>query len=262
MLWNVTYGGTAHDICYTLVETPNQELYLAGSTESFGAGEEDVWIVKTYASGIEIWNSTYGGPMLDICYDLIESGTGDYTFVGTTENSDNLIADGYIASIHENGSLIWETMFGGRLFDIGYAVTECQDGGYAITGHTFDGSDWSSNLLLTRISSEGEFLWSKSYGTSNDDEGRSILQAENEDFVLVGFTNRYIDSGLTTHSTAFAMRVSDTQQGILPPRQYGPPDFGLISAGCGLAILTLLGAYLMLIRSRSTQSQRDQAKLG
>jgi hypothetical protein len=141
-------------------------------------------------------------------------------------------------------------MFGGRLFDIGYAVTECQDGGYAITGHTFDGSDRSSNLLLTRLNSEGEFLWRKSYGTSNDDEGRSILQAENGDFLVVGFTNGYIDSSLNTHSTPFAMRVSDSEQWILPPREYGPPDIGLISAGGALAILTLFGAYLMLRRSR------------
>ncbi|MFX1319329.1 MAG: hypothetical protein ACFE9D_12690 [Promethearchaeota archaeon] len=249
-LWNRTYGGNAPDICYSLIETPSQEFYLAGSTESFGAGEEDAWIVKTYANGVEIWNYTLGGPMPDICYDIIESETEMYAFVGSTANSENMIPDGFAALIHGNGIVLWETTFGGILFDRGYVITKCQDGGYAIAGQTFDTSDRSNNLLLIRLTSEGEYQWMKSYGTDNDDEGRSIVQAPNGDFIIVGLTDGHIEDFYNSHSMALAIRVPDTSPEYIPTPEYGPPDFRLISTGGGLAILMLLGAYLMLIRSR------------
>ena len=46
MEWNKTYGGTHHDVAYGMVETGDGGYALAGETNSFGAGGEDVWLVK------------------------------------------------------------------------------------------------------------------------------------------------------------------------------------------------------------------------
>ena len=45
--WNQTYGGAAFDGASSLVETFDGGFALAGSTESFGAGGSDFWLVKT-----------------------------------------------------------------------------------------------------------------------------------------------------------------------------------------------------------------------
>jgi hypothetical protein len=51
MEWNQTYGGTWIDIAYALVETSDGGYAIAGSTESFGAGRRDFWLVKTDGDG-------------------------------------------------------------------------------------------------------------------------------------------------------------------------------------------------------------------
>ena len=56
MQWNRTYGGTNDDEATTLVQTRDGGYALAGWTNSFGAGSDDFWLVKTDAGGSMQWN--------------------------------------------------------------------------------------------------------------------------------------------------------------------------------------------------------------
>ncbi len=46
MQWNTTYGGANRDCGYSVVETGDGGYALAGYTYSFGAGNEDFWLIK------------------------------------------------------------------------------------------------------------------------------------------------------------------------------------------------------------------------
>ena len=73
---NKTYGGAKNDIPYSLVETSDGGFALAGSTESFGYGNTDFWLVKTDDSGEMEWNRFYGSPEHEIAYSLVENSDG------------------------------------------------------------------------------------------------------------------------------------------------------------------------------------------
>jgi len=60
---NQTYDETTADCAYSLVETSDGGFALAGSTDSFGAGDADFWLVKTDMYGNMEWRRTYGGAM-------------------------------------------------------------------------------------------------------------------------------------------------------------------------------------------------------
>jgi hypothetical protein len=49
--WNQTYGGTEQELAYSLVVTPDGGYAIAGHTYSFGAGEDDFWLIKTDETG-------------------------------------------------------------------------------------------------------------------------------------------------------------------------------------------------------------------
>jgi hypothetical protein len=51
MQWNQTYGGTNDDWAMALIQASDDGYALAGRTHSFGAGQEDFWLVKTDSSG-------------------------------------------------------------------------------------------------------------------------------------------------------------------------------------------------------------------
>jgi hypothetical protein len=51
-LWSRTYGGAGNEEAQSLVQTSDGGYALAGSTDSFGAGDYDFWLVKTDENGI------------------------------------------------------------------------------------------------------------------------------------------------------------------------------------------------------------------
>jgi hypothetical protein len=82
---NQTYGGAKNDIPYSLVETSDGGFALAGSTESFGYGNTDFWLVKTDDSGEMEWNRFYGSPEHEIAHSLVENSDGGYTLAGNQQ---------------------------------------------------------------------------------------------------------------------------------------------------------------------------------
>ena len=60
--WRRIFGEPGvSDAAYSVAETSDGNIAVAGSTESFGAFV-DVWVAKLDPAGNEVWNRTFGGP--------------------------------------------------------------------------------------------------------------------------------------------------------------------------------------------------------
>ena len=85
-LWTRTYGGSSYDWGNSVQQTADGGFMVAGYTSSFGAGGDDVWLIKTDAQGNTLWTRTYGGPMDDASYSVQQTGDGGFVVAGYTSS--------------------------------------------------------------------------------------------------------------------------------------------------------------------------------
>jgi hypothetical protein len=84
--WSQTYGGASEEIARSVVQTADGGYALGGYTESYGAGAQDCWLVKTDSAGNMEWNVTYGGAYTDVANSLVLTNDGGYAMGGTAES--------------------------------------------------------------------------------------------------------------------------------------------------------------------------------
>ncbi len=81
--WKKNFGGNGSDALFTICEDNQGSLYAAGYSNSFNFGAPlDLIVMKLDSSGNQLWRKTYGGPGVDICYDMIPSSSGGLILTG------------------------------------------------------------------------------------------------------------------------------------------------------------------------------------
>lgn len=76
--WTAAHGGNANEGFEGVIETANHDYLITGSTNSFGSGEHDFWIVRIDAAGSLLGMETYGGANEDFGATIEIMANGDY----------------------------------------------------------------------------------------------------------------------------------------------------------------------------------------
>lgn len=86
-LWSVTFGGPMSENVHEIIQTRDKEYIVLGSTESYGYGNKDIYLVKIGKYGDVIWSRTFGGSMTDIGYDIMQLKNDGFVISGQSDRS-------------------------------------------------------------------------------------------------------------------------------------------------------------------------------
>ncbi len=187
--WTKIYGGSGDDFGYSVEQTLDGGYIIAGKTNSFGAGNEDIYIIKTDTSGDTVWTKTYGGNDRDEGYSCRQTSDGGYIIVGLTSSFGiGYYSDVYLIRTNAKGDIIWTKTHGGSGTDDGCSVQQTSDGGYIIAGTTSSFGAGHADVYLIKTDTNGDMAWAKTYGGSNGDFGTSVVQISDGSYIITGYT--------------------------------------------------------------------------
>jgi hypothetical protein len=146
--WAKTYGGTDFDWAYSVQQTTDGGYIVAGRTDSFGAGDYDIFLIKTDANGNIIWAKTYGGTNVDGATSVQQTTDGGYIVAGWTYSFGAGGRDIFLIKTDANGNIIWAKTYGGTNVDGASSVQQTSDGGYIVAGLTFSFGAGGDILLI------------------------------------------------------------------------------------------------------------------
>jgi hypothetical protein len=109
LLWDRTVGGSALDYAESIVQTPDGGYIVGGLTYSFGAGEQDMYLVRLDAAGNFMWNKTAGSTGTDYAESIVLATDGGYVGAGHTNSYGAGNFDLYIVKFDINGNTCADT---------------------------------------------------------------------------------------------------------------------------------------------------------
>ncbi len=189
--WTKTIGGPGDEIGFSLIQTSDGGYAIAGATYSFGAGDEDVYVVKLDANGNLQWTKTIGGPKREWGNSLIQTSDGGYAIAGSTTSFGAGGWDVYVVKLDSSGNLQGTKTIGGKGWDAGISLIQTSDGGYAITGYTKSFGAGGEDVYVIKLDANGKLQWTKTIGGENDDRGFSIIQTSDGGYAIAGSTTSF-----------------------------------------------------------------------
>jgi len=186
-----TYGGKSYDEGSDLEQTSDSGFIMLGTTGSFGNGNSDIYVVKTDSLGTYQWSKTYGGAASDIGLSIAQTYDGGYIITGYTNSFGAGAYDVYLVKTNSTGDTTWTQTYGGSDWDFGYSVKQTADSGYIITGETSSFGNGGNDIYLIRTDAMGDTLWTKTYGGTNMDYGRSVQITFDGGYIIAGGTSSF-----------------------------------------------------------------------
>ena len=186
--WNRTYGGTNKDEAWCVVQTSDEGYALAGETRSFGAGNNDAWLIKTDSAGHMEWNQTYGGTGYEYALSVVQTSDGGYALAGDKRSSDLVNGYFWLVKTNSTGHEQWNRTYGGTSDEYAFSVVQTGDGGYALAGQTTSFGAGGYDFWLVKTDLAGDVEWSQTYGGTDFEICRCLVQTGDEGYALAGYT--------------------------------------------------------------------------
>ncbi len=183
--WAKAYGGDGWDVAYSVTEARDGGIILAGYTKR---DEKHLWIAKFKSDGERWWGKTYKAKPVSSAKSVISLNDSSLVAVGYSFKEDGLQSDLWVLKLDKNGEKVWDANYGGDGDESGNCIIHTKDNGFAITGYTTTNEDYQQDLWVIKLDSVGNFEWEQSFGGKKVDEGLSIAQNEDEEFVVVGYS--------------------------------------------------------------------------
>ena len=190
-IWSRTYGGSRREEGFSVRQAMDGGFIIAGRTDSFGKGNEDVWLIKTDADGNEIWSRTYGGSRREEGFSVRQAMDGGFIIAGRTNSFGKGNDDVYLIKTDATGKSIWSKTFGGKGRDRGNSVHQTSDGGYIVAGTSWPFKEKYSDVYMIKTDENGKKVWHKTFGGRYGDYGYSVQQTADGGYIVVGNTRPF-----------------------------------------------------------------------
>ena len=184
----LTFGGNGDDEMRSIVETRDDGYAMVGITKSKGKGQEDIWLLRLDDNGAKLWDRTFGTPDKDIASSIIETEDDGYAIAGRTWNKKDNRWNAWIIKVDNRGTTVWDKIIDKGGWDVASSIVEAKDGNYAIAGRTTsrDNGKWDAWIFL--LEDNGTEIWSKVFGDEDRDIASSIIETEDGNYTIAGWT--------------------------------------------------------------------------
>ncbi|OFX17221.1 MAG: hypothetical protein A2033_00945 [Bacteroidetes bacterium GWA2_31_9] len=262
--WSKCYGGSNIDKLYTIHLTNDSGYVIGGYSYSNNGdvsvnyGYFDMFVLKIDSLGNKEWATSIGGYTDDILNDIIQTSDSGYIVLGNkyVGPTDIMIFDCHdycLVKLNKYGNIAWQKVFGGNKDDIPNAIIKVSNNEFIFLGFTNSndsvfGNHGDSDFHVVKINDDGNIIWQRCYGGSNQDRATAISKINDNSYIISGYSASN-DFDVTENKGLLDIWIIniDSVGNIIWQKSFGGSDYDLINS------TLLIQDQLMIVGStRST----------
>lgn len=196
ILWSKNYRAIGKDSATCIIQLADSNYLICGISSSFGAGNEDAFLLKIDTAGNEIWSLTYGTSGADFAYSVTEDNNGNLYVTGKTSGSPLVGNVTLLFKTNPTGSLLWsKTMNLAYSYSVrdcwGQDINNAYNNNIIIAGTVGKFTLMESAPFALTVDSSGNVVWCKRYSnyTGQGVKGCSIKKITPSGYFLAAHTS-------------------------------------------------------------------------
>ncbi len=196
LLLHKTWGGADDDFGAGIALDPLGNIYVAGTTASYGTGGDcgggvtcsDIVLLKLDYTGNVIWQKTWGAVnQTDSAFALSIDKAGNLYITGITDSSGAGLSDAVIIKFDSSGNPQWQMTWGGGSNDFGQGIVVDASENVYVTGRTSSFTLGQADVFLLKLDPSGAVNWQSLWGGTKNDLGIGVtLDPSNTIYVTGG----------------------------------------------------------------------------
>lgn len=224
-----TIGGNLFDELSNIMQSEKDIIVTGFSNSDISSdktensrGGYDYWIMKLDTSFNIIWQKTIGGANEDRLYSSYYVNENKYVVCGGYSYSDSSFektqnskgfSDYWIVVVNTEGEILWQKTIGGSAYEFLKSVIPTKDNGILLAGYSnsnISGDKTENNFneplynysdyWIVRLDSNGNILWQKTIGGSDNDEVSASLATQDGGFIIGGTSKSSISGNKTSNT--------------------------------------------------------------
>lgn len=236
ILWTRQFGSSSDDYASSIGFDSSGNVYVVGETlgtlpGQSSSGSHDAFLMKYDATGSVIWTRQFGTNSEDVAHSLaLDSSDNVYAagytegaFIGETSSGGR---DAFLRKYNPTGMELWTCQFGSTGDDVAYSVAVDSSGssyvagfvGGALPGQTSSGA---CDAFVLKCGSSGTILWAHQFGSSSDDQARSVSVGSSGNTYIVGYTDGVLPGQVSSGGVDVFLRQCDSTGGVSSTLQFG-----------------------------------------
>lgn len=227
-VWTKYFGFPTSEYGYKVKVDDDGNIYVIGITETTGFPSSNGMLSKFDRNGNLIWSNIYGGNNWDELYDA-EFDNNDLIVVGHTASFGSGNRDALAMKLNSLGDTIWTHLYGSSSAENIYKIIKTNDNNFVLCGDTRSIGQGNEDVLLIKIDSNGDTLWTKSYGTTFSDKGFAITEDQSGNLYIQGVNTQFPNG-------VFLMKVDIN--GVLQWTKHYQPSTGYFTGDENLSLKT------------------------
>ena len=146
-------------------------------------------LIKTNSFGDTLWTknlSVVNQKEVNSLEYIRQTNDNGYIITGSLDN-DNIT----LIKLNQDGTLSWEKEYGGVNEDKGNSVIQTNDNGFIICGYTSSYGSGNEDVYIIKTDIQGDSIWSKTFGSSDEDLGLSIQETSDYGYLIGGIKTEW-----------------------------------------------------------------------